>query len=156
MPIGGSVGEEVKAKDEFDNNRSPEDSSTGTPVTAATSNTGLVSPPTEMNDPISGQSAATHPWTEMKDPTSGQTYYHNSATNETSWTRPPAKEEEAKLTPSEIRGWERNSKEQQAEAGETSAAAATNPWTEMKDPASGHTYYFNSKTGQSTWVRPVE
>lgn len=29
-------------------------------------------------------------------------------------------------------------------------------WTEMKDPASGHTYYFNSKTGQSTWVRPVE
>ena len=27
-------------------------------------------------------------------------------------------------------------------------------WTEEKDPASGRTYYYNNKNGDSSWTRP--
>ena len=27
-------------------------------------------------------------------------------------------------------------------------------WSELKDPASGHAYFYNSKTNETTWVRP--
>ena len=43
----------------------------------------------------------TNPWTEKKDPDSGQTYYYNSATNESSWERPPAQGTHASCMKSE-------------------------------------------------------
>jgi len=27
-------------------------------------------------------------------------------------------------------------------------------WQEMKDPSSGHSYYYNATTGETTWTKP--
>ena len=36
------------------------------------------------------QPGGSHPWVAIRDPTSGETYYHNTQSDETTWTRPPA------------------------------------------------------------------
>lgn len=35
-------------------------------------------------------------------------------------------------------------------------ADATNGWGEYRDPTSAHIYFYNSRTGESSWVRPPE
>ena len=34
--------------------------------------------------------------------------------------------------------------------------AASNEWTEMTDNASGRKYYYNCKTGESSWTHPAD
>jgi hypothetical protein len=36
------------------------------------------------------------------------------------------------------------------------AAAAPTGWGEFRDPNSGHAYYYNALTGESSWVKPLE
>ena len=76
-------------------------------------------------------------WVETTDPTSGKTYYFNSKTNETSWTKPNSStvvEESATTAQHNVDG--------------------DNDWSETIDPSSGKTYYYNNKTGETSWEKP--
>ena len=92
---------------------------------------------------------ASSDWVETADPTSGQTYYFNSKTNETSWEKPNSYSTAAAdanngspSTPS-------------MEAGQDATGGCESDWSETVDPTSGKAYYFNSKTGETSWEKPT-
>ncbi len=70
-------------------------------------------------------------WLEAKDPTTGRSYWHNSKTNESTWTDPTKK----------------------ADKG---GAPKDGDWVEAKDPGSGRLYWHNRKTSESTWTNPYK
>ena len=81
------------------------------------------------------------PWQERKDPSSGKTYYVNTATRETSWSRPPGM----------VGGGPAASA-----AGAVGGGASASDWVETMDPTKGKPYFYNKKTRQTTWQRPAE
>lgn len=79
-------------------------------------------------------------WKEHTDPNTGSTYFYNAKTGESSWTRPaPAAQA--------------HSPTKAAEPGH--AAAKAEEWTEHVDPQSGHTFYYNAATGETSWTKPA-
>jgi hypothetical protein len=71
-------------------------------------------------------------WVAITDDKAGLLYYLNTATNQTSWTKPP------EMT------------------GQGTAAVQPCDWTEKTDPNTGKVYYFNKATKQTSWTRPSE
>ena len=43
-----------------------------------------------------------------------------------------------------------------AASASASAASSSADWTTVQDPSSGHTYYYNQRTGQTSWVWPPQ
>ena len=72
-------------------------------------------------------------WVEHYDEGSGRTYYHNTDTNETSWTKPEGFGDDVDAL---------------------MAAGDAGDWQEVHDEASGRTYYFNKSTNESSWTKP--
>lgn len=68
-------------------------------------------------------------WTEHKSP-DGRTYYYNTDTKQSSWTKP-----DALKSPSE-------------------RLLSTCPWKEHKHADTGKVYYYNSESKESTWTIP--
>mmetsp|Transcript_26662 Transcript_26662/g.32320 ORF Transcript_26662/g.32320 Transcript_26662/m.32320 type:complete len:2975 (+) Transcript_26662:46-8970(+) len=91
------------------------------------------------------QKAKNDNWVQIIDPDSGKPYYHNKATNLTSWERPPA------MANSET------SKEEKSIPPPLTNNTATLPpeWVEMEDPKSGKPYYLNTTTQRTTWELPT-
>ena len=81
-------------------------------------------------------------WVEVADPTSGKTYYFNSKTNETSWDNP----NESTATAAAV--------EESTTAAEQDGNGDSD-WSESVDPSSGKSYYYNSKTGETSWEKPT-
>jgi len=70
-------------------------------------------------------------WTEHKSP-DGRTYYYNTDTKQSSWTKP-----DALKSPSE-------------------RLLSTCPWKEHKHADTGKVYFYNSDTKESTWTMPED
>lgn len=103
--------------------------------------------------------AACH-WTEHKDPGSGCPYWHNTATGESSWTRPAELEAAAAAASSAavaVQGQAASSSAASSKAvavhGQT---ASSSGWTEHRDPGSGQAYWYNPATKESRWTVPPE
>eukprot|EP00531_Pseudo-nitzschia_arenysensis_P017383 CAMPEP_0116125268 /NCGR_PEP_ID=MMETSP0329-20121206/5721_1 /TAXON_ID=697910 /ORGANISM="Pseudo-nitzschia arenysensis, Strain B593" /LENGTH=1109 /DNA_ID=CAMNT_0003619299 /DNA_START=125 /DNA_END=3451 /DNA_ORIENTATION=+ len=83
-------------------------------------------------------------WQEVQDPTSGKTYYFNKTTQETSWEKPtPTASEPAAATTTTTNDAAAAPSEEQSD------------WAETLDPSSGKNYYYNSKTGETSWEKPA-
>jgi hypothetical protein len=121
-------------------------------------------------------------WTEAEDPSTGQFYYYNSITQETSWERPAGedperiynaatREEEEAVAESveresdcEVTDVSTKSNEEEETAistgeeqglEETQKESLPEGWTEVVDPSTGLTYYYNSNTQVTSWERPA-
>eukprot|EP00537_Pseudo-nitzschia_pungens_P011057 CAMPEP_0172385446 /NCGR_PEP_ID=MMETSP1061-20121228/3118_1 /TAXON_ID=37318 /ORGANISM="Pseudo-nitzschia pungens, Strain cf. pungens" /LENGTH=1522 /DNA_ID=CAMNT_0013114481 /DNA_START=89 /DNA_END=4660 /DNA_ORIENTATION=+ len=105
----------------------------------------------EQPQPQSAEEDSSGDWVETTDPGSGATYYFNTKTNETSWEKPwetPAADSaDAAMTETELA----TATESAAEPAE---ASDESDWTETVDPSSGSIYYYNSKTGETSWEKP--
>ena len=85
----------------------------------------------ESSPPVSPKPiASSSPWRELTDQSSGKKYYHNTQTNETTWTMP------SDFDPA---------------AAKAAIAAA---WKEVIDTTSGQSYYFNELSKETTWHMP--
>lgn len=82
-------------------------------------------------------------WTEHNDPGSGSLYWHNTATGESSWTRPAELQAAAAVASSTA-------------VAVQAQAASSSGWTEHRDPGSGKPYWFNPATKESRWTAPPE
>ncbi|CAH0481076.1 unnamed protein product [Peronospora belbahrii] len=80
-------------------------------------------------------------WQEVVDPVSGDLYYWNEATNETVWERPESSTTQMNIV-----------KNAESKTGDGKLADG---WKEVPDAASGDIYYWNEKTNETTWTRPV-
>jgi len=119
------------------------------------------------------------PWTRHTDPNSKQYYYHNAGTGESAWHEPPefaqarqqhlhqqaAAETAAAEAAAAAELARAQQQQQQAAAAARAAAAVAAPpptlaagstWVICTDPSSGHVYFFNQATGQSSWEKPAE
>lgn len=96
-------------------------------------------------------------WTEVQDD-EGQTYYYNTKTEETSWDPPEGFKETVKETGNE-KDEVKETEEQSKEGNEEKATTATTEdktvgeWTEVQDDE-GRTYYYNTKTEETSWDKP--
>jgi hypothetical protein len=100
-------------------------------------------------------------WVEAQDD-EGQTYYYNTKTEETSWDRPAALEnKDSEMSPDRPKSplLDRQVKDEDVVKKEEVSSAdtenkATLDWVEAQDDE-GRTYYYNSKTEETTWERPA-
>ena len=112
-------------------------------------------------------------WVESTDPTSGQTYYYNIETEETSWQRPVDSsiiESKKSLTAYDgdhVNGQEETACEDDEQANidtddlliedddyEPAELELSGVWIKVEDPAGEQPYYYNPKTGETSWERP--
>ncbi|CAI5730456.1 unnamed protein product [Peronospora destructor] len=81
-------------------------------------------------------------WQEVVDPVSGDSYFWNEATNETAWERPGSST--VQILNSEL-----------TVAWSGLIVGSKSGWEEVPDATSGDVYYWNQKTNETTWTRPV-
>jgi hypothetical protein len=111
-------------------------------------------------EPEMTQSAGNGEWVESIDPRTGQTYYYNPNTDETSWEKPAplqkdgdAVEESSSINPA--------AKEEaviQADSSHESQESNDDlpgDWTEAVNPSTGHVYYYNTATEETSWEKPT-
>jgi hypothetical protein len=136
------------------------------PVGGSTSSTSTDEPNNIHNDD----------WVEVQDPTSGSVYYYNQNTKETSWEKPQSMRpqtdggvasstEEDSTAAFATSPVESNQQTQPTETSnndpstggisESATILPENDWVEVTDPTSGRIYYYNSKTEETSWERPV-
>lgn len=77
-------------------------------------------------------------WSAANDPQTGQTYYHNTVTQETSWTVPQQMATGTVVNP----------------APAPAAQNLPQEWQQATDPNTGSTYYHNTVTGATQWEPP--
>jgi len=91
-------------------------------------------------------------WIETVDPSTGQVYYYNQVTQETSWEKPAAMIESKapSVPPTDSQSEEKITAAEEPKSDST----PPNDWMETVDPTSGQTYYYNSRTGETSWEKP--
>jgi hypothetical protein len=114
-------------------------------------------------------------WVESTDPTSGQTYYYNVESEETSWERPvdtsiiESKKSSTANDGDHVNGQEETAckDDEQANVGtddlviedddyEPAESELSGDWIKVEDPAGEQPYYYNPKTGETSWEKPEE
>ena len=90
-------------------------------------------------------------WIQIHDPSRDAYYYHHTGSGETTWTRPGGFPYHESDFDSEE---DRQDDAEGARAIER-AKGGKGRWGSKFDPKSGHTFYWDSLTGLTTWERPV-
>jgi hypothetical protein len=99
-------------------------------------------------------------WEAILDPATGHTYYRNVDTDETAWEYPTGiveggsktgKSSEPEIVTQPVAG----SKSPKL-ASDSDLFSNPSDWEAIIDPSSGHHYYRNLNTDETTWDRPVE
>jgi len=98
--------------------------------------------PSSISTAMDGTAPAEDDWKEHVDPQTGSRFYFNTKTGESSWTRP------APVVQSTVANALAMPEEQ------ARAAAKVEDWTEHVDPQSGRTFYYNARTGETSWTKP--
>ena len=86
-----------------------------------------------------------NPWKKQTDE-EGRTFYWNKISGVSQWTA-PADFVDPDDTSDEA--WSRR-------RARSTTVRAAGDWSEMNDGATGNTYWYNAKTGESTWLKPAE
>lgn len=92
-------------------------------------------------------------WTIEVDETSGNEYYYNHVTCEYRWEKPD--DFEASNIFNSSRSWFEIQNKVSLSA-RSKVSKQIGEWTEMQDPSTENTYYYNESTGESVWSLPPE
>ena len=106
-----------------------------------------------------GQTELPPGWLELIDEVSGASYYLNETENITTWERPSAAPSgvtekgnpHVEATPKESSA----SPPQESMGPPIEISPLQEGWSEIVDPGSGQSYYFNEESGETTWDRPI-
>jgi ubiquitin C-terminal hydrolase len=97
-------------------------------------------------------------WTKDFDETSGYYYYTHQASGHTTWTKPTARDvmraARMRMSPLNPAQGEEGGAHPTALPDAHVAEADADVWEEVVDPQTGHVYYHNWRTEQSSWTRP--
>ena len=97
-------------------------------------------------------------WDEKHDPASGRKYFVNRRTGESSWTPPPPQTvalNRSAAAPAAIAAAQAATSATTANPLAAGAAAHHDDgWDETFDERSGHSFYTNRRTSESTWTPP--
>ena len=94
-------------------------------------------------------------WLEMTDPNSGKKYYANKTTQKTQWTYPEElKKVEEEATATTTTTTTTTTTKVEASTSDSTDKTDDDDWQEKHDPNSGKTYYYNTKTNETSWVKP--
>ncbi len=92
-------------------------------------------------------------WTKVKDD-DGRTYYYNTKTEQTSWDKPDGFEK-SKDVDNGMKEEEKNEATTKKDEGKSAdEATKEGDWTEVQDDE-GQTYYYNTKTEETSWDKPT-
>ncbi|POM63874.1 Hypothetical protein PHPALM_20674 [Phytophthora palmivora] len=100
-------------------------------------------------------------WERYVDSTTNKSFYYNPSTNETQWTAPTEARDNAvinssRVTPTTPRTTAVTATDAVSPSGHfLSAHETTGTWQEFLDEATGHLYYYNTKTGECSWEPPA-
>ncbi|POM63696.1 Hypothetical protein PHPALM_20869 [Phytophthora palmivora] len=100
-------------------------------------------------------------WERYVDSTTNKSFYYNPSTNETQWTAPTEDRDYAainssRVTPTTPRTTVVTATDAVSPSGHfLSAHETTGTWQEFLDEATGHLYYYNTKTGECSWEPPA-
>ncbi|OWZ23869.1 hypothetical protein PHMEG_0001194 [Phytophthora megakarya] len=110
---------------------------------------------------LKGTPRAQPHWERYVDSTTSDSFYYNPSTNETQWTAPQKDRANAAINSSRVTPTTPQSATATADAvvspnGQPlSSQEATGTWQEFLDEATGHLYYYNTKTGECSWEPPA-
>ena len=128
----------------------------------------MVESTSEVNTEKNKKSILPNNWKEHVDKKSGKTYYHNKATNKTSWERPQDSVTNERMKKN--REKMRNTNKTKASAKMKNKFATTSNknteknkkknlpdnWKELVDEKSGKKYFYNVITKETSWERPPD
>jgi hypothetical protein len=131
--------------------------------------------PSESDKLIEMSAEEMKKWKAIVDKASQKTYYYNAETKKTTWTRPPGflTEEERRRKSDEnvlaafrakqgkkapIAHFDKTDEEERKakEAAEQKAKEEQGFWKAVEDKSSGKTYWYHTKTQETTWEQPED
>ncbi|RLN63545.1 hypothetical protein BBP00_00004066 [Phytophthora kernoviae] len=115
-----------------------------------------------MNTPKGPEEVMGSQWGRYVDNTTSKSWYFNPSTNISQWTTPEGASiiDNAKASSPHVIPTMQQGGAPDVEAVQPSDSKSTpeplGTWQEFLDEASGQLFYYNAKTGESSWVPPLE
>uniref|UniRef100_A0A7S3XMQ2 WW domain-containing protein n=1 Tax=Heterosigma akashiwo TaxID=2829 RepID=A0A7S3XMQ2_HETAK len=141
---------------------------------AAASVTAQASPATDetavtnqASPPVAEDTAEEDLWAQYTDEVTGNAFWYNSATGESTWDRPSEGGAQSDQAAAALLAERKAAKKMQGLAAAAAAAASPvtvateeekveqDDWAQYTDEVTGNAYWYNARTGESTWDKPA-